>query len=62
MRVPKDVQHWLNERESFLKRLAKGDMSGPRVQPIVRIGKEWFFEDAYLRKYRNMRTFEMIDM
>jgi len=57
MAIPRQVQHWLQLRQEYERRLAiDPDPPMPRVLPIVKVGRKWFFVDERLREMRNVRN------
>lgn len=55
MAIPKTVQHWLNLRREYERqRETNPDSPTPRVLPIVKIGRTWYFEDERLHELRNV--------
>ena len=56
MTIPKIVQHWLKLRAEYERQLeANPNPPMPRVLPIVKIGKTWYFEDERLHELRNVQ-------
>jgi hypothetical protein len=54
-RPPKKVRQWLALRQYYERRLLEeGDPPMPRVLPIEKIGRKWYFVDERLRQYRNV--------
>ncbi|OGC62487.1 hypothetical protein A2264_01125 [candidate division WWE3 bacterium RIFOXYA2_FULL_46_9] len=56
MAIPKAVQHWLKLRSEYERRLKTEDDPQPRVLPIVKIGRAWYFVDERLRQLRNVEN------
>ncbi len=55
MPVPKAVQHWLDLRKEYERQLEiNPDPPMPRVLPVVKIGRKWYFADERLREYRRI--------
>lgn len=54
MAIPKTVQHWLRLRKEYERRLKTEPDPQPRVLPIVKIGRKWYFADERLRQLRSV--------
>ena len=54
MSVPKTVRYWLTLRAEYERRLETEPDPMPRVLPIAKIGRRWYFVDERLREYRNV--------
>jgi hypothetical protein len=55
MAIPKTVQHWLNLRREYERHLETDQNPPmPRVLPIVKIGRKWYFADERLKENRNV--------
>lgn len=52
---PKKVRRWMALRRHYERRVAiEGSPKMPRVLPIEKIGRKWYFVDERLRQYRNV--------
>jgi hypothetical protein len=56
MAIPETVQHWLRLRQEYERRLKTEPDPQPRVLPIVKIGRTWYFADERLRQLRNVEN------
>lgn len=55
MAIPNSVRHWLNLRREYERQCETNpDPPMPRVLPIVKIGRKWYFADERLRQLRNV--------
>lgn len=54
MSIPKTVRYWLTLRAEYERRLETERDPAPRVLPVVKIGRRWYFVDERLREYRNV--------
>lgn len=53
-RPPQAVQRWINLRRAYERQLATNANAMPRVLPIVKIGRTWYFVDERLKENRNV--------
>jgi hypothetical protein len=54
MAIPRPVRHWLHLRKEYERRLKTEPDPLPRVLPIVKIGRKWYFADERLKENRNV--------
>ncbi len=54
MAVPKTVRQWLRLRKEYERKLKTDPNAMPRVLPIVKIGRKWWFADEMLKENRNV--------
>ena len=55
MASPHLVQHWLSLRREYERQFEQNARpSMPRVLPIVKIRRTWYFVDERLQEYRNV--------
>jgi hypothetical protein len=55
MATPRLVRHWLTLRKEYERQLEHNpNPSMPRVLPIVKIGRKWYFVDDRLKENRNV--------
>jgi len=55
MSIPATVRRWLILRKEYERRLETEDYPKmPRVLPIVKIGRKWYFADERLKENRNV--------